>query len=170
MASTRRQPDFGPMAPRPPGRAGLNLGAEKLMKVLDTIFPPRYCWLMDQHAPPLPTPPVYTFPCPVCGEDRPVRETKAHKPYVRCDPCGVQLFVRGDEGIARFRKAVRTAEGLSAAEVVQQHIREPANPPRGRPPKPPELRERVGRAVEKVLVERPALGPLSVAGIRRPRE
>jgi predicted RNA-binding Zn-ribbon protein involved in translation (DUF1610 family) len=46
------------------------------------------------------------FPCPVCMEAREVRVTKKKKPYVVCDPCGIQLFVRGSAGIEAFTKLV----------------------------------------------------------------
>lgn len=42
------------------------------------------------------------FPCPVCMQSREVRLTKKDKPYVICDPCGVQIFVRGPSGIGEF--------------------------------------------------------------------
>jgi len=41
-------------------------------------------------------------PCPVCHGTCEVKITKKGKPYVICDPCGVQLFVRGKGGIQRF--------------------------------------------------------------------
>jgi predicted RNA-binding Zn-ribbon protein involved in translation (DUF1610 family) len=44
------------------------------------------------------------FPCPVCATVRPVKQTKKAKPYVVCDPCGIQLFIRGPAGIAAFEK------------------------------------------------------------------
>lgn len=46
------------------------------------------------------------FPCPVCTEVREVRITKKKKPYITCDPCGIQLFVRGPAGIAGFNRLV----------------------------------------------------------------
>lgn len=46
------------------------------------------------------------FPCPVCTDPREVRETKKGKPYVVCDPCGIQVFVRGPSGIAAFQRLV----------------------------------------------------------------
>ena len=49
------------------------------------------------------------FPCPVCMEPREVRITKKKKPYVVCDPCGIQLFVRGSAGIETFTKLVDRA-------------------------------------------------------------
>ena len=47
------------------------------------------------------------FPCPVCGEALEVRQSKKRKPYVVCDPCGVQMFVRGAGGIAVFNDQVK---------------------------------------------------------------
>src|SRR5207247_7181327 len=50
------------------------------------------------------------FPCPVCGQGLETRETKKDKPYVVCDPCGMQLFVRNETGISRFERLVNSAE------------------------------------------------------------
>jgi len=50
------------------------------------------------------------FPCPVCGQPLDIRETKKDKPYMTCDPCGMQLFVRNATGIARFQRLVSSAE------------------------------------------------------------
>jgi transcription elongation factor Elf1 len=47
------------------------------------------------------------FPCPVCTEPRDVRETKKSKPYLICDPCGVQVFVRGPAGIGEFNRLLQ---------------------------------------------------------------
>ena len=44
------------------------------------------------------------FPCPVCTQAREVRITKKDKPYLICDPCGVQIFVRGPAGIEEFHR------------------------------------------------------------------
>lgn len=49
------------------------------------------------------------FPCPVCGVGLEVKETKKDKPYVVCDPCGMQLFVRNQTGIGRFDQLVSDA-------------------------------------------------------------
>jgi hypothetical protein len=38
-----------------------------------------------------------------------VRETKKRKPYVICDPCGVQMFVRNTEGIRKFELLIAEA-------------------------------------------------------------
>ena len=54
------------------------------------------------------------FPCPVCTDPREVRLTKKRKPYITCDPCGVQVFIRGPAGIAAFERLVErvTSEDL----------------------------------------------------------
>jgi DNA-directed RNA polymerase subunit RPC12/RpoP len=44
------------------------------------------------------------FPCPVCMSPREVKTTKKDKPYIVCDPCGVQVFVRGPAGIDEFER------------------------------------------------------------------
>jgi predicted RNA-binding Zn-ribbon protein involved in translation (DUF1610 family) len=49
------------------------------------------------------------FPCPVCADPREVRLTKKKKPYITCDPCGIQVFVRGPFGIAAFNRLVERA-------------------------------------------------------------
>jgi len=49
------------------------------------------------------------FPCPVCTDPREVRVTKKDKPYITCDPCGIQVFVRGPAGIEGFNKLVEDA-------------------------------------------------------------
>jgi transcription elongation factor Elf1 len=50
------------------------------------------------------------FPCPVCTQRREVRITKKKKPYITCDPCGIQLFVRGPAGITAFNRLLARAE------------------------------------------------------------
>ena len=49
------------------------------------------------------------FPCCICGQGLEVRQTKKGKPYVICDPCGMQMFVRVDAGIRRFDELVENA-------------------------------------------------------------
>jgi len=50
------------------------------------------------------------FPCPICTHPREVRITKKKKPYVVCDPCGIQLFVRGPAGIAALDRLLDRAD------------------------------------------------------------
>jgi predicted RNA-binding Zn-ribbon protein involved in translation (DUF1610 family) len=49
------------------------------------------------------------FPCPLCGEGLTPRQSKKGKPYVVCNGCGVQMFVRTEEGIQRFNKLMAEA-------------------------------------------------------------
>ena len=44
------------------------------------------------------------FPCPICSLPQDVRGSKKGKPYITCNTCGVQLFIRGQLGIAEFNK------------------------------------------------------------------
>jgi DNA-directed RNA polymerase subunit RPC12/RpoP len=50
------------------------------------------------------------FPCPLCARGLDIRETKKNKPYVICDPCGLQLFVRNETGMGMFERLVSGAE------------------------------------------------------------
>lgn len=50
------------------------------------------------------------FPCPICGEGLDVRESKRGKPYVVCNRCGVQMFVRTQPGIEKFEKLIADAQ------------------------------------------------------------
>jgi ssDNA-binding Zn-finger/Zn-ribbon topoisomerase 1 len=52
--------------------------------------------------------PELKFPCPLCGKGLDVRQTKKKKPYVICDPCGVQLFV-SKAGMHVFEQLVSEA-------------------------------------------------------------
>jgi len=53
------------------------------------------------------------FPCPVCTEPRDIRLAKNGKPYLICDPCGIQLFVRGRVGVERFAALLERATSES---------------------------------------------------------
>ena len=44
------------------------------------------------------------FPCPVCGELKELCISSKGKPYLTCNDCGVQLFIRGKEGIKKISK------------------------------------------------------------------
>jgi transcription elongation factor Elf1 len=50
------------------------------------------------------------FPCCLCGQPREVRTTKKGKPYVHCDPCGLQMFVRIEAGIQRLERLIQDAD------------------------------------------------------------
>ena len=96
----------------------------------------------DNYAPSAPVP--FYFACPLCGDPLEVCLSKKGKPYVTCNACSMQLFVRGLEGIDRFNRLARSSNGeVSRAEVVPRRI-EPKRP-RGRPRKEPEVGERIRR-------------------------
>jgi DNA-directed RNA polymerase subunit RPC12/RpoP len=47
-------------------------------------------------------PKVDKIPCPGCGALTPVKIGKSKKPYIRCDDCGIDVFVRGAKGVRKF--------------------------------------------------------------------
>lgn len=62
----------------------------------------------------MPTKTDHKFACPVCAHTLDVRLTKKSKPYVTCDACGVQLFIRGPKGIEEFKRLIArgTRDGI----------------------------------------------------------
>jgi hypothetical protein len=60
------------------------------------------------------------FPCPVCVELREVRLTKKKKPYITCDPCGIQLFVRGPAGISAFQRLIDSADNQGVWSAMKE--------------------------------------------------
>lgn len=64
-----------------------------------------------------------SFPCPVCGVLQSVCESKKRKPYVTCNDCGVQLFVRGKGGIAAFERLLERARAEGALARVAEMAR-----------------------------------------------
>ena len=59
-----------------------------------------------------------SFPCPICTAPLDVRLSKKDKPYVVCNDCGVQMFVRNAEGIDRFQQQLSMgASGDSFARM-----------------------------------------------------
>ena len=43
-----------------------------------------------------------SFPCPLCDKELDIRIDKNDKPYVVCDDCKAQFFIRGEEGIEKL--------------------------------------------------------------------
>jgi predicted RNA-binding Zn-ribbon protein involved in translation (DUF1610 family) len=60
------------------------------------------------------------FPCPVCGEALDVRTSKRSKPYVVCNHCGVQLFIRTQPGIEKFERLIAEARAAGFWERLQK--------------------------------------------------
>lgn len=48
------------------------------------------------------------IPCFLCMEELSQRRDKHGKPYFVCDPCGVQIFVRGRQGIKNLDELFAT--------------------------------------------------------------
>jgi len=47
-------------------------------------------------------------PCFLCNQELTQRKDKNTKPYFVCDPCGVQIFVRGRRGIKNLDQLLAT--------------------------------------------------------------
>ena len=63
------------------------------------------------------------FPCPVCGVPQEVRSSKKDKPYITCNGCGVQVFIRGREGVQEFKKLLELAVLEGTFERMKATIR-----------------------------------------------
>lgn len=48
------------------------------------------------------------IPCFLCSQELRQRKDKNGKPYFICDPCGVQIFVRGRQGIENLAQLIVT--------------------------------------------------------------
>jgi DNA-directed RNA polymerase subunit RPC12/RpoP len=48
------------------------------------------------------------IPCFLCVQELTQRTDKNRKPYFICDPCGVQIFVRGRQGIKNLSQLIAT--------------------------------------------------------------
>lgn len=59
--------------------------------------------------------------CPLCDRRCQVRTTKKGKPYLICDACGLQLFVRYGAGIARLTDRARSETGRAQPPRPGQH-------------------------------------------------
>jgi DNA-directed RNA polymerase subunit RPC12/RpoP len=49
-----------------------------------------------------------TIPCFLCSQELRLRRDKHEKPYFVCDSCGVQIFVRGRQGIENLAQLIKT--------------------------------------------------------------
>jgi hypothetical protein len=48
------------------------------------------------------------IPCFLCTQELRIRKDKRNKPYFICDPCGMQIFVRGRQGIDNLHELMAT--------------------------------------------------------------
>lgn len=64
--------------------------------------------------------------CPVCKiEKLDIRKDKNGKPYVICNPCSMQMFVRGNEGMKNLKKLIISGGPVSQFKEVdfpKEHI------------------------------------------------
>ena len=68
----------------------------------------------------MPTNTNHKFPCPVCTDAREVKLTKKGKPYITCDPCGVQVFIRGPAGIDEFKRLIERGNRDGLLERLEE--------------------------------------------------
>ncbi len=61
------------------------------------------------------------FPCPLCGAGLPILPSKRKKPYLTCNACGIQIFVRGRVGISRLREMATLGILVSGANESAMH-------------------------------------------------
>src|SRR5712692_9249028 len=52
------------------------------------------------------------FPCPVCNMELRLKISCRQKPYCTCLECGIQLFFRGQAGIARLHEMIQAEEAV----------------------------------------------------------
>ena len=52
------------------------------------------------------------FPCPVCNMELRLKISCKQKPYCTCLECGIQIFFRGQEGIARLYDIIKSEEAV----------------------------------------------------------
>ena len=59
------------------------------------------------------------LPCLLCGKQLNQRTDKNRKPYFVCDPCGIQLFIRRQQGIEKLEQLMRSLNGRDLP--IRQH-------------------------------------------------
>ena len=69
------------------------------------------------------------FPCPLCSEIKVVRINRRSKPFLRCDRCGVLMFVNREAGINLISRAKAIDTGVvgkdkTLASFFDQRYRE----------------------------------------------
>lgn len=58
------------------------------------------------------------FSCPLCGEMQIVRINRRSKPYLRCDHCGVLMFVNRQPGIRTIKQGTPARAGKYSNETA----------------------------------------------------
>ena len=52
------------------------------------------------------------FPCPLCNMELRLKISCKQKPYCTCLECGIQIFFRGQTGIARLHEMIQAEEAV----------------------------------------------------------
>ncbi len=52
------------------------------------------------------------FPCPLCNMELRLKISCKQKPYCTCLECGIQIFFRGQTGIARLHEMIKTEQAV----------------------------------------------------------
>ena len=52
------------------------------------------------------------FPCPLCNMELRLKISCKQKPYCTCLECGIQIFFRGQAGIARLHEMIQAEEAV----------------------------------------------------------
>ena len=52
------------------------------------------------------------FPCPLCNMELRLKISCKQKPYCTCLECGIQIFFRGQAGIARLHEMIKAEEAV----------------------------------------------------------
>jgi hypothetical protein len=68
---------------------------------------------------------IGSVPCVLCNRYLEQREDKNGKPYFVCDECGIQLFVRGTNGIerlARLQSRLRAAPSKASTKDLEAEL------------------------------------------------
>src|SRR5437660_1896464 len=52
------------------------------------------------------------FPCPLCNMELRLKISCKQKPYCTCLECGIQIFFRGQEGIARLYDIIKSEQAV----------------------------------------------------------
>jgi hypothetical protein len=62
-----------------------------------------------------------SLPCFLCGRKLNTRFSKHKKPYFVCDSCGIQLFIRRQQGIKRLQALFKNTEHAELAFKQHAH-------------------------------------------------
>jgi DNA repair exonuclease SbcCD ATPase subunit len=62
------------------------------------------------------------MPCPLCSIPLDIRKSVKGKPYAVCDSCGIQMFIRKEQGIKALEK--RLTKGFISSSPIAKELHE----------------------------------------------